>query len=86
MVNKAERSLYADQSNKANVDPTATPEPDGHQHEHAPETSKKDGDYEVNHSGSVYVFGPNDETVLYSGGTTPDQYAADLKRLLTDSS
>lgn len=39
----------------------------------------------MNHSGSVYVFGPNGETVLYSGGTNPEQYAADFKRLLTGS-
>ena len=36
----------------------------------------------MNHSGSVYVFGPHGETVLYSGGTTPDQYAADFTLLL----
>ena len=84
LVNEAERSLYADQSNKA--DPTAAPKADGRQHEHgADPTPKPKGDYEVNHSGSVYVFGPHGETVLYSGGTTPDQYAADFERLLNGS-
>lgn len=83
VVNRAERSLYADQSNKATTDPSAGPEADGHHHQHAPEGSSTGGrDYEVNHSGSVYVFGPRDETVLYSGGTTVAQYAADFTRLL----
>lgn len=86
LVNRAEKSLYADQSTKAKGDSTASPQADGHQHEHAADSSPKpEGDYEVNHSGSVYVFGPNGETVLYSGGTTPDQYAADFKRLLDAS-
>lgn len=82
-VNQAERSLYADQSTKAEADPSAVPQSDGHQHTHAPGSSASSGsDYQVNHSGSVYVFGPNGETVLYSGGTTVDQYAADFTRLL----
>ena len=80
LVNEAERSLYADQSKKAD---RAVPTTDGHHHEHAPDASPKPkGDYEMNHSGSVYVFGPHGETVLYSGDTTPDQYAADFERLL----
>lgn len=40
------------------------------------------GPDEVSHSGSVYVFGPHGESVLYTGGTTPAQYAADLTPLL----
>ena len=91
LVNQAERSLYADQSSIATqanpeTDPTATPRADEHSHEHEPSTSPQSaGDYEVNHSGSVYVFGPRGETVLYSGGTTVDQYAADFTRLLSRS-
>ena len=83
LVNRAERSLYADQSNNAKAVPTTIPEADGHQHRHSSDgSSERDGDYEVNHSGSVYVFGPEGETVLYSGGTTVNQYAADFERLL----
>jgi protein SCO1/2 len=83
LVHQAERSLYADQSTKAQAAPSAKAQADGHHHEHAPGSSATNGpDYQVNHSGSVYVFGPNGETVLYSGGTTVDQYAADFTRLL----
>ena len=39
-------------------------------------------DYDVDHSGSVYVFGPGDKMVLHSGGTTPQQYAEDFTHLL----
>ena len=83
LVHQAERSLYADQSTKAPAEPSAKAQADDHDHEHAPGSSATSGtDYQVNHSGSVYVFGPNGETVLYSGGTTVDQYAADFTRLL----
>lgn len=86
LVNKAERSLYADQST---VDYKSgghhETRPDGHEHEHPSDgASPGDGDYEVAHSGSVYVFGPRGETVLYTGGTTADQYATDFTRLLED--
>lgn len=41
------------------------------------------GDYAIGHAGVVYVFGPGDHTVVYTGGTTPTQYAQDFARLLT---
>jgi protein SCO1/2 len=40
------------------------------------------GKYGVDHSGVVFAFAPNGETVTYTGGTKPDQYAADFTRLL----
>ncbi|WP_206330558.1 SCO family protein [Modestobacter sp. KNN46-3] len=46
-------------------------EPDGHTH----------GDYGVDHAGTVYVWGPGGQAVIYTGGTTPGQYAEDLSRL-----
>lgn len=55
-------------------DPVKHPDDGGRHHEH--------GDYAVDHSGVVYAFGPGDSSVLYSGGTTPSQYAADFARLL----
>lgn len=87
VVNEAESSLYADRST---VDPKSGghhgTQPDGHEHEHkSAAASPGDGAYEVSHSGSVYVFGPHGETVLYSGGTTADQYATDFTRLLKGS-
>lgn len=40
-----------------------------------------DGD--VDHSGVVYLFGPGDrQTVIHTGGSTPEQYAADIDALL----
>ena len=39
----------------------------------------------IEHSGVVYLFGPDDRaTVLHSGGTTVTQYASDIRRLLSD--
>lgn len=35
--------------------------------------------------GSVYLFGPQDRSVLYSAGATPDEYAHDMARLLRGS-
>ena len=58
-------------------DPVKHPDHGGHHHEH--------GDYGIDHSGVVYAFGPGDSSVLYSGGTTPSQYAADFARLLDGS-
>lgn len=39
-------------------------------------------DYEVDHSGAVYAFAPDEHAVLYTGGTTPPQFAVDFARLL----
>lgn len=56
---------------EGHVDP-----PDGPPHE----------DGELEHSGVVYLFGPDDRaTVLHSGGTTVAQYVSDLRRLLKGS-
>lgn len=41
------------------------------------------GTYGAEHAGVVYAFGPGDSTVIYSGGTTPPEYAADFTGLLT---
>jgi protein SCO1/2 len=38
---------------------------------------------DVDHSGVVYLFGPDDrQTVIHTGGSTPGQYAADIDALL----
>jgi protein SCO1 len=41
------------------------------------------GDYGVDHSAVVYAFATQGWTVIYTGGTTATQYAADFTRLLT---
>jgi len=55
-------------------------------HSHAPggpdHRHLRRSDYEVEHSGVVYAFGPARRAVLYTGGTTPAQYADDFARLL----
>ena len=42
---------------------------DGHDHT---------GEYGVDHPGVVYAFGPGGSSVIYTGGTTPAQYAEDF--------
>ena len=75
-VNQLERSLYLPESGEEQ--PAAE-----HEHTSDHHDSSKDGDdYEVDHSGSVYLFGPGDKLVLHSGGTSPQQYAEDFARLL----
>ncbi|MDQ3700314.1 MAG: hypothetical protein M3442_05270, partial [Chloroflexota bacterium] len=54
--------------------PVEHPDDAGDHHEH--------GDYGVEHAGVVYAFAPGDVTVIYPGGTTPSQYAADFTTLL----
>jgi protein SCO1/2 len=58
------------------------PAPHTHSSSQAGHERAHGDDYEVEHSGVVYAFGPNGRTVLYTGGTTPLQYAADFARLL----
>ena len=72
VVNRAERSLYADQSTKAEGRALGGAAGSGRSsaRAHWLFRHERECDYEVNHSGSVYVFGPQGETVLYSGGTT----------------
>jgi protein SCO1 len=43
------------------------------------------GEYGVDHSGVVYAFAPQGWTVIYTGGTTATQYAADFTKLLAPS-
>ncbi len=74
-VHELERSLYL---------PESEPEPPtaGHRHAAPGKASSPDSDYDMDHSGAVYLFGPRDQMLLHSGGTTPSQYADDLTHLL----
>lgn len=83
LVNRAERSLYADQSSANEPDRAANSQSNPSAQHPGGDRAGNDGHDDVSHSGSVYVFGPNDETVLYTGGTTAPQYAEDLTRLLS---
>ena len=82
-VHRAEDSLYAAQSSKASPPPEGPGAPEdqpldtGHTH--------PDGDpngYVMDHTSVVYLFGPDGTTLIYTGGATPPDYAADLTRLL----
>ncbi len=76
VVHAAEQSLYAPVSDFTKQKPSQHSSTDP-----APQGTK---DYEVNHTGSVYVFGPDGTSVLYTGGTTPAEYASDFRKLLSD--
>lgn len=39
------------------------------------------GDYALDHAGIVYAWGPGGRSVIYTGGTTPEQYAEDFDQL-----
>lgn len=77
-MTQAERALYATPSEVAG--PSQPPR----QHKHGAGNHTKPPDYEVNHTGSVYLFGPKNQSVVYTGGTTPHEYAADFTTLLGD--
>ncbi|UYM05677.1 SCO family protein [Solicola gregarius] len=55
--------------------------PPGHEHKSSHGDGAGGGDYGVDHSGTVYLFGPGSRTLIYTGGTTVDQYADDLTRV-----
>ena len=91
-VHRAERSLYASESGKSVIEPTpSAPESTGEygahgeEGEHQESTSDHahggEAGYEVDHTSVVYLFGPDGETVIYTGGTTVDEYAADFAQL-----
>ena len=65
---------------------TRLPDQDGViEHPTGGEASHDHSDDVVEHSATVYAFGPGGATVIYTGGTTPDQYAEDLALLAQDS-
>jgi protein SCO1/2 len=75
-VHQLERSLYLPESGE---------ELPAAEHEHSGDNGESaiDGaDYEIDHSGSVYLFGPGGKLVLHSGGTSPKEYTDDFIRLL----
>ncbi|MGI9085043.1 MAG: SCO family protein [Aeromicrobium sp.] len=54
--------------------PIKHPGPGHEHHEH--------GSYGIEHTGTVYAFGPGGTSVIYTGGTKPSEYAADFTALL----
>lgn len=79
-VHAAERSLYAPVSGISS--PSDSPQPDHHRGD---DSHHSGSGYQVDHTGSVYVFGPGGRTLVYTGGTSPAEYAADFRRLLPAS-
>ncbi len=70
-VRGAERALYAPISQL----------PRDTSREQTPSNADRHG-YQVEHTGTVYVFAPRQRTLIYTGGTTPPQYTEDFIRLL----
>lgn len=58
---------------------TGEPEPAGH----GEDGGHSDADYAVDHTGVIYAFVPGGGAVLYTGGTTIDEFTADFTRLLS---
>jgi protein SCO1/2 len=79
-VHRAEDSLYASQSGRSKM-PSSSDAPGEHEHgdEHV-----DDHGYEVDHSSVVYLFGPDGQSVIYTGGAIPADYADDFVRLLDE--
>lgn len=75
------KQLYAPVSRiNPDPDPAAIEHPPGH--DHGQHSGGPDDDYGIDHTGNVYVFGPDGRTLLYTGNETPSDYAADLSRLV----
>ncbi len=51
------------------------------QHPHSDGSKHTHGNYLLDHTGIFYAFGPRANTVVYTGGTTVDEYAEDFERL-----
>lgn len=82
-VHRAEDSLYASQSSKASSPPKRTGAPEGQSLDagHAHPDGDPNG-YVMDHTSVVYLFGPDGTTLIFTGGATPPDYAADLTSLL----
>lgn len=74
---RAQEELYLPKTKR--VDNPA----EGIVHPHDDAEAHAHGDYSVDHAGIVWAWGPGDRAVIYTGGTTPAQYAEDLTRLAT---
>lgn len=86
-VHRAERSLFASESAKAVIDPAPSAAANHEDHREGrkdPATpGRHEAGYEVDHTSVVYLFGPQRESLLYTGGATPTDYAEDFTRLLS---
>lgn len=82
-VHRAERSLYASESGRSAVQssPSETV-PHGEHGKQTPAPGRDGPGYEVDHTSIVYLFGPDEETVIYTGDATVGDYAADFVKLL----
>jgi protein SCO1/2 len=83
-VHEIERSLYSPES-EIEAHPPASG--DGESHDHGEARGNGDhhngpDDYEVSHSGLVYLFGPEGRSLFYTAAPLPDEYTRDMLTLL----
>lgn len=82
LVHRAEDSLFASQSGRSGMaqdGPSADP---AKEHVHGGTGAGGDAGYQVDHTSIVYLFGPDGESIIYTGGATASAYTADFERLL----
>lgn len=83
LVHRAEDSLFASQSSRSATGPSQPSQDAAGDHVHEGTEADRGGSgYEVDHTSIVYLFGPNGESLIYTGGATAITYREDFKRLL----
>jgi len=73
--------LDALKTSRTEIRPAAAATPPAHSSAAGDDSHTTGGGRSVEHSGSVYAF-TGDRVVVYTGGTTPSEYAADFRALL----
>jgi len=73
--------LDALKTSRTEIRPAAATTPPAHSSAAGDDSHTTGGGRSVEHSGSVYAF-TGDRVVVYTGGTTPSEYAADFRALL----
>lgn len=82
LVHRAEDSLFASQSGRSAMAPGGPGADAAEEPVHEGTGAGGDAVYQVDHTSIVYLFGPDGESIIYTGGATASAYTADFKRLL----
>jgi len=75
------QALDALKTSRTEIRPAPAATPHAHNSAAGDDSHTTGGGRSVEHSGSVYAF-TGDRVVVYTGGTTPSEYAADFRALL----